>query len=518
MAADPLAEANVVDTHAAFTVQRVEKADLLFVIDNSNSMAAEQRLLRAQIPGLIEVLTKGERFPGDPKSFTPIRDLHLGVVSADMGLPGVEFPPCHADGGDDGRLQHTSHPESGLTCDTSYPQFLSFDGSGDSDKLAADFSCVAALGTGGCGFEQQLEAPFKALWPSVYRGKDGNEVRPNPFTFMSTSSDRSHGLGDVPAAIGGNDGFLRNEPDDPSLLAIVVMTDEEDCSVKSTEHLKPTNQLPEDSPYRKEDINLRCFYHQDLSYDVMERYFRGFRALRPGRPDLVVFSAIAGVPADLVDATVLASTDFSDDAQRARFYDTLQADPRMQQEPDVQVGTGNGNLKPSCVRGSGDEVATAYPPVRIVKLARAFGEQGLVQSICQDDFRPALDSILNVMAKPLSEMCMSQQVTRAADGSVNCRLYWQLPAAGTPHDCAELGDVLAPGSAPEQLADGSPRCEIRQLAVQNGIPSAGRGWYYDDFSPGLEHKCSEGLTSRVAFADASRPPRGVSVKLECSAQ
>jgi hypothetical protein len=61
----------------AFSFPRLDKVDLLFVIDNSNSMAGEQALLRAQFPRLIEALTTGQQSPDDTRTFTPVRDLHV---------------------------------------------------------------------------------------------------------------------------------------------------------------------------------------------------------------------------------------------------------------------------------------------------------------------------------------------------------------------------------------------------------------------------------------------------------
>jgi hypothetical protein len=394
------------EVRAAHAAKRVDKADILFVIDNSNSMSGEQALLRAQFPKLIETLTSGQRGPGDGRRFDPLKSVHLGVVSTDMGIPGVEYPPCHADGGDDGRLRHSPHPGDGLQCDADYPQYLSYlaDRGQDVQKLASDFACVASLGIGGCGFEQQLEAPFKALWPSVYRDATGEVKQPNPYGFIATTVAGTLGKGDVPESQGGNEGFLRNDPDDPSLIAIVLVTDEEDCSVVNTDHLKPSNQLPEDSPYRSEDINQRCFRHPEFLYAVKERYLNGLRMLRPGREDLVVFTAIVGVPPDLVDRDALADVDFDDAASRSEFYDNLLSDQRMQITFDANTGTGQGNVNPSCVRASatGDgTVSTAYPPRRIVELARGFGEYGRVASICADDFEPAIDTILDAITKPL---------------------------------------------------------------------------------------------------------------------
>ena len=48
------------------------------------------------------------------------------------------------------------------------------------------------------------------------------------------------------------------------------------------------------------------------------------------------------------------------------------------------------NLVPSCDTDKG----VAYPPVRLVELAKQFGDNGVIQSICQKDFRPAMDAII----------------------------------------------------------------------------------------------------------------------------
>jgi hypothetical protein len=493
---------------SGYSLSRVEKVDLLFVIDDSNSMLGEQTALRAQIPHMIDVLTRGERFPGDPAPFTPITDLHVGVVSSDMGTSGVEFGSCHADGGDDGRLQHTPRAGTGLACDAQYPPFLAYDAGSDPQTFADDVSCIAVLGTGGCGFEQSLEAPLKALWPSIYIDQSGQPVRPNPIQFLSTTPAGRLGRGDVPAADGGNLGFLRSD----SLLVIALLTDEDDCSMRDSSPLWPNNLLPDDSPIRSQvDINLRCFLNADKEFDVTERYLKGLRDLRPGREDLVVFTAIAGVPVDLVDSRALANVDFHDPAARDAFYDGILNDARMQEtvDPATQPGMGNGNLKPSCVRAVAGEQqpSTAYPPRRIVTLAKAFGASGMVQSICQDDFTPAIDSLLDTMARPLRAMCVTQPQARADDGTVACTLFWTLPDDAA---CADLGDVVAP----ESRADRG-RCAIRQLAADGGVVEQGDGWYYDDFADDVAQRCPSVHAARVAYSEGVTPPRGASVKLEC---
>jgi hypothetical protein len=382
----------------------IDKVDLLFVVDNTNSMRSEQASLKAAFPKLIDALTQGVVSNGQPTKFRGIRDLHVGVVSTDMGVSGAELSNCHADGGDDGRLQHLGR-EAG--CATDYPSFLAYDAGVNRDfaQFASDFACIAALGTGGCGFEQSLEAPLKALWPSKFTDQNGNVVTPNPITFLSTTSEGKLGRGDLPAAEGGSLGFLRNDPSQGrSLIAIVVVTDEDDCSVRDSMILWPNSRLETNSPYFKEDINLRCHDNPTALYDV-DRYVTGFRKLREGEPTRVVFAAITGVPTDLVQPAELSAIDFGSAAASDAFYEKVLRDPRMQETIDLSTnpGMGTGNLTPSCDRlSAAGEKNTAAPPRRIVQLAQRFGAQGIVQSICQDDLTAATDTIVALIGRQIA--------------------------------------------------------------------------------------------------------------------
>src|SRR5450631_1642875 len=54
------------------------KVDILFMVDNSSSMTSMQQKMLAQIPTFIQLL---QALP------TGLPDLHLAVVSSDMGAP-----------------------------------------------------------------------------------------------------------------------------------------------------------------------------------------------------------------------------------------------------------------------------------------------------------------------------------------------------------------------------------------------------------------------------------------------
>lgn len=511
-------------------VEHTDKLDLLLVVDNSNSMAGEQAALRAQFPKLIQTLATGLRSQDDPEPFPPIKDMHVGVVSTDMGIPGVELPPsCHADGGDDGRLQNNAH---GVGCDEQYPSFLSFTNDprlgpvANPEKFASDMGCIAQLGTGGCGIEMPLEAAFKAVWPKILADANGNMVD-NPYRFIATVEDRTWGNGDSQT----NRGFLRNDfTQGQSLLAVVVVTDEEDCSVKDTSHLRPNNQLPQDSPFRMEDFNLRCFYHKEYLYDLEQRYYRGFRALRRGHEDKFVFAAIAGVPADLTQGDAITNVDFASDdpASRDAFYNAILSDERMSErvDPSSKPGSGSGDLVPSCVRAvpGEDSPTTAFPPRRLVELAKLFGKSGTVQSICQDDLGPAADAIIVLIASHLHQPCLARAIKRQPDGKIPCDVVWELPpvvpsGSATPTECSELS-FLSPVDADSISSDanGSVSCTVAQLAATNtrsGMPPAGEGWFYDDFTEERAHDCRAHEPQRITFSGAAKPPAGVTVKLVC---
>jgi len=509
-------------------VKNVDSVDLLFMVDNSDSMREEQAALRAQFPKLIRVLTSGDREDGgSTQDFTPPKDLHVAVVSSDLGLGGLDDASgsrCH-DLGDDGRLLHEPSPELS-DCAASYPPFLSFHAGVDQPAaLARDFACIATLGTGGCGFEQQLESPLKALWPS-----DDPRVTFVPdFAGFGASGQGDAVMGGRP---GANAGFLRSDPARPSLLAVVLVTDEEDCSSRELTHLLPDGLLdpadPAQSSILQEGRNVRCQLNPQNLYDT-ERYVTALRALRPGREDLVLFAAIAGVPPDSVAAV---PEGFDHDAvARERFYAGILDHPRMQPEIDTR-GTAtpfDDAMMPSCETQSGK----AFPPRRIVQVARGFGANGMVQSICQDDFGAAMDAIARLISKPFEAGCLPRPLLRDVDGRVDCDVVWELPAAGnapetSPTECSALPLLLSPEpGAAARTPDARARCRVPQLGVQGQgatrapVPNAtdGRvfsdGWYYDDFSEHVLQSCPIGRRQNIAFSEAARPPTGVAVKLVC---
>jgi hypothetical protein len=498
-------------------VNNIDKVDLLFMVDNSNSMAEEQAALKQQFPKMIQVLTTGMRTVNDPNPFSPARDLHLGVVSSDMGAFGqMNVQGCNIDGGDDGRLKHVS--TDGAGCQAAYPSFLTYTAPVNGPptaNIATDFGCIAELGTGGCGYEQQMEASFKALWPATYADAMGNVVMPNPYTFIGPITT---GRGDLQPPDGAA-GFVRTATNGGiSLLAITVVTDEEDCSSQVTDHFRVASG-PND-PLAQQGPQVRCLDNPQNLYPT-SRYIDGFKALRAGFDKLVVFAAIVGVPTNLVDEKARAAVDFSDDATRDAYYDKILADPAMQER--VQGRGQSAQLTPSCMRTDRTgRPSTATPPRRIVDVVKGFGQNGVLQSICQDDFGPAMDAIIEVIARQLGAVCLPRPLVRRSDGLVGCNVVWELPPVtsapeGTPTECNQMPFLKTVDTGSEPTNDrGGANCKVNQLAVSslNTAPS-GAGWYYDDFSAGVMQSCPDDQRQRVSFTGAAKPNTGVVVKLEC---
>ena len=125
----------------------------------------------------------------------------------------------------------TPNNHTGLDCDfdgdgradsvsaEALPDYFTFDAVADAPTSAevssfvTRVSCFGLVGIGGCGSEMPFESMLKALTP-----------RASPIRFHTAPGDsRDLGHGDDPS---GNAGWLR--PD--SLLAVIVLTDEDDCS------------------------------------------------------------------------------------------------------------------------------------------------------------------------------------------------------------------------------------------------------------------------------------------------
>ncbi len=342
------------DKREVFQTDPIHKLDILFVIDNSGSMSDKQGHLAQSFPTFIQKL---EALPDG------LPDVHLGVVTSDLGALPYTDDKCNATGGDHGVLQNTLHGACNATLSGRY---ITDAGDGDgtgknyTGALADVFSCIARVGAAGCGLERHFDGMQRAL--------DGS----NP----------------------ENNGFLRAD----AYLAVIFLADEDDCSPRDgsplfdpAANLGPLNfrctsrgiRCNPDLPWSTLGPRTSCTSWED-SPDVrsVQSYVDFLIGLKGGHRDRVIVAAITG------DVT------------------------------PVEVGTDDQNqtaLVPSC-NASQLQNGKAVPGIRQAQLAHAFGDNGAVVSICANDFSPALARIGDLIGGVFRPACLRGVLTDVAGG------------------------------------------------------------------------------------------------------
>ena len=238
---------------------KINKIDLLLMIDNSASMGDKQAILASAVPDLVRGLVSpgcvddaGVLAPKQPASttdpcpgntfreFDAITDIHVGLISSSLGSRGANG--CLAgttatiSRDDHGHLLARSDSSKGSALAAqdipTYNQqgFLAWDpdqtltpkGIGTLGDMSGAPGIVPTLaemvhgvGQDGCGFESQLESWYRFL------------VDPEPYESIGIKEGKSFVQGIDTELLAERKGFLR--PD--SLVAIILLTDENDCSL-----------------------------------------------------------------------------------------------------------------------------------------------------------------------------------------------------------------------------------------------------------------------------------------------
>ena len=340
--------------------------DVLFVVDNSNSMTEEQATLVAQLPRIARALATGDSDGDGVQDFPAIESLRVGVTTTDMGVGGQVVPTCsRADFGDDGLLLG-GREQPGCTGMEAPIAAIGADATAaEIDAFVQHVSCNALRGIGGCGFEQPLEATLKALSPATAQPWTSDGYSPPTF-FGDTSG---HGRD-------ANAGLVRED----SILTVLMLTDEEDCSL-APDYVDLVN--PSSETYGSVDLNLRCFQFPETQWAIT-RFSSGLVGLRRDPADLV-FATITGIPTDA----------------EGEPLDAVLAHPDMAERIDLASPT---RLMPSCSTPNG----LAFPPTRIVRVAQeieAAGGSSVVGSICSSDYGPTVQRILERVAARASGVC-----------------------------------------------------------------------------------------------------------------
>jgi len=410
------------------------KADILFLIDNSNSMEPKQESLKLYFPNFIQPL---KDLPTKP-------DLHLGVITSDLGAGQFTPPSCSTIGGKQGMLQNSP---LGPTCATAHlnntaDRFLTYapDASGGAavnftGDIADAFACYASVGTGGCGFEHQLA--------SIRASLDGC---------------------DTTCKQPANVNFLRKD----AYLAVIILTDEDDCSAPTNSTLFDPTQTTLSSELGPL-TSYRCFQFGNLCGGV-----------DPGRSQGQRQNCVPGsFQPDKPQHQLIPTQDI------AAFLKGLKPqDPRMVYVsviggPPAPIAVGldaNGypDLQPACTGGIG----SSDPATRLTEFVTYFDDdRASFISICQQDLKLAMEKIANELAQILGRQCLGSplknktpgagmtpdcvvQDRTTVDAASGTYTYRTVPA------CTET--ICSPGSAP----GGDCKC-----ATHAGASPSSPCWY-----------------------------------------
>ena len=359
--------------------------DMLFLVDDSSSMRLSQDNLRRNFPRFMQRLMDP---PGLP-------NIHIAVVSSDMGAGDGSIGECDATGGQQGIFRYTPTtppPEQPTTCTVSLnpgQKFIRNIGgqANYTGSLEDTFSCMAQLWEGGCGFEQQFASMLRAL------GADGR------------------------AAPLENQGFLR--PD--AYLVIILITNEDDCSAAPGVPLYDTganfNIASQLGPYR----NFRCNEFGHLCDDGSGNFIHPNRNA-PGN-DAAANVTYQSCRSNDQEGYLLGAVD------TANRIKALKADPSQvivasiqgpatpykvtwtaQDPPDTSCGAASCPWPVIAHSCEAADSSFADPGIRTAEFVNQFGANGLLLPICAEDFGPSLERIGLLINTALQPPCMTQRV------------------------------------------------------------------------------------------------------------
>ncbi|HET9624402.1 MAG TPA: hypothetical protein VFP84_23685 [Kofleriaceae bacterium] len=371
-------------------VQINRDVDILFLIDDSPSMADKQKNLADNFPNFIKVLSSIQG--GLPS-------VHIGVATSDMGTRGANGSTgpgigtlgaggC-ANAGKNGVLQTFGAMVTG----GNYISDID-DGAGGRTRnydpamnsLEQVFATMAKAGAGGCGFEQHLEAMKQALTQA------GQTSTPNS-------------------------GFLRKD----AFLAVVIIADEDDCSIFDPGLLTNNEgtQLGALQSFRCTQFGVICDDGGNTTATMKQVGTKGrchpndASAYLTKVNDYVTFlKGLKDDPNKVIVAGIIGPT--------TPFSTELRA--------PTKNGTPLPALAHSCTyngAGGATDVEVADPPVRLKFFLDQFPNRSTFTTICQQDLSGGLTQIGDLLKAVIGDPCIEGNL---ADGDPN--------TAGVQPDCS----------------------------------------------------------------------------------
>jgi hypothetical protein len=258
---------------------RPERMDVLFMLDNSRSMdvkhalfadAAAQLLARLRNPDCVDAANQHSPAAdassacaaGQTREFVPVTDINVAIITSSLGDAGDGIV---CDAPDEVDMAHAMGSTArGAVTGMNAHGFLEWRPGSDAASFQTELSdMIRRVGQTGCGYEASLEAWYRFLIePSPYTTLSRVACTPGAATLgcIAPSTDATgHTLLDQ-TLLEQRAAFLR--PD--SLLLIVSLTDENDCSLRvgadSWRIATPNANMPSASSACAQNPNDACCY------------------------------------------------------------------------------------------------------------------------------------------------------------------------------------------------------------------------------------------------------------------
>lgn len=226
----------------------VERIDLLFMIDNSTSMSDKQEILSRAVPDLVNRLVNpicldvsGNQYPppapgedcelGRFREFRPVDDINVAIVSSSLGDAGAESACTSEESLDLAHAMGSLSRGAGMA--NSGEGFLEWRPGGSVEDLVGRFQdMVIAVSDRGCGYEASLESWYRFLidpqpYASLVRVQCPGGSADDSCVVPETDAEGNVVLDEE--LLRQREAFLR--PD--SLVAIIMLSDENDCSIQA---------------------------------------------------------------------------------------------------------------------------------------------------------------------------------------------------------------------------------------------------------------------------------------------
>jgi hypothetical protein len=439
---------------ASIGLSPVRKEDLVFVIDNSPSMAPKREKFMKQLPRLLDAL----KDPGDGS----LPNLRVAILDGDMGSSGaISTGACGAKNGttlgDAGQLQIVG----GLTCGMTDPnarwlQMLTLSPANYSGDIVQVFSCLAGgLGQAGCEYQQPLQALATAATPGS--ASLSEFVRPEAYLDLVIISDQ-----DDCSAFPNTGMFAPGVPTETTGLR---------CATRGHACGGANLDYPTTASYAHpfNDCSSRtdvCPFSTDTSQPTgcapladVHALAEQVKALKPGHSDeTIMVTAISGWPradanmpsAEYKIAPISNPGHLTDASAPATIYDLW----------PVCYDADHPPINPDPTTGFDAEAAGygATPSLRLSAFVDEFGPNGLKFSMCEADWTDAMKLFGGSVAKTLKNLCLDQKIVDAdlstPEIDPDCIMEYDVPNVenvSTPLDCT----ICAGSACTDNLDSGS---------------------------------------------------------------